>query len=699
MMYPRKMLNTSLALLFPLSYSAFAEETAIEIVEVHGHKSSESLGLNATNSSSNRLGLKSIKVPASIEQITKEEIAVKADYSALSAVTRATGMSASASPGNGGSGMSVRGFNGHSSVVQTYDGTRMYVGAGTVSFPADTWTLEKVEVLRGPGSVINGVGAIGATVNYVPKAPEFEDISNELDVTAGSFGLRRLAFGSGGSINDEVAYRIDAVNHETDGYFDNADEKRNIVAGSLRWKPTQDLDIKLSGDYADVDASTYWGSPLVNGQIDESVRRNNYNVDDAIVAYEDLWPRLSFQWRINDTATLRNDTYYLSAQRHWRNVESYSYQEGTGRVDREFYLEIMHDQTQIGNRSDVLFNFDVAGMENRLSVGAEVNSIDFSHTNNSPYGGKTRVDFQNPEGGKWADGVVDPTTDAYDTDTLQYAFFFDEHIQINQQFSVVAGVRHDIIDYTRDNLDRDPVDIDNDLSGTSWRLGGVYQPMENTSIYGQVSKAVDSIQSILSSSNPDLELAEGKQVEVGIKQLLLNERLQYTLAVFDITKNNLLSNEPGGEKAQVGQQSSQGVEFDVFMRATDTLDINFNAALTNAEYDDFVKGSDDYSGNTPKNVPEKTANLWVNWQFIDSWIVSGGARYVGGRFSNDSNKTEMPSYTVFDASLQWHVNDDLQLSLRGKNLSDEIDYVLASYGDQWILADGRSAEISMHYNF
>ena len=145
---------------------------------------------------------------------------MKGVFSSLAAVTRATGFAASASPGNGGSATSVRGFNGHSSVVNTYDGTRLYVGAGTVTFPADTWTVERIEVLRGPGSVINGVGAIGATVNYVPKKPTFDTIESEIAVTVGSEALQRYAFGSGGQLSSQLAYRLDGVYYSTDGYGD-----------------------------------------------------------------------------------------------------------------------------------------------------------------------------------------------------------------------------------------------------------------------------------------------------------------------------------------------------------------------------------------------------------------------------------------------------------------------------------------------
>ena len=138
-----------------------------------------SIRLNAANGAGSRLGLSGLDQPASVDIISREEIATKGDYGALDAVTRTTGISASASPGNGGTSISSRGFNGHGSTVYTYDGTRLYIVAGTVTFPADTWTLDRVEVLRGAGSVINGVGALGTTINYVPKSPSFGESSFE----------------------------------------------------------------------------------------------------------------------------------------------------------------------------------------------------------------------------------------------------------------------------------------------------------------------------------------------------------------------------------------------------------------------------------------------------------------------------------------------------------------------------------------
>jgi iron complex outermembrane recepter protein len=305
------------ALLLTASFSSgqlLASPQPIETVEVYG-RSTSGLNLDEINTATNRLGLTVMEVPASMEILSKDEITIRGDYSALSAITRATGFASSANPGNGGTSTTVRGFNGHGSIAYTYDGTRLYVGAGTVTFPADTWTVERVEILRGAGSVINGVGAIGATVNYVPKSPTFEEITSEIDLTSGSNNLYRMAFGSGGKISDGLAYRFDAVNHDTDGYVDNSDETRQALAGSIWYRPSETLDIKLSIDYAQTDQAAYWGTPLINGEIVDSTRDNNYNVKDGLVEYEDLWPRLQVQWKLNDVATFRNDTFFTAHEK------------------------------------------------------------------------------------------------------------------------------------------------------------------------------------------------------------------------------------------------------------------------------------------------------------------------------------------------------------------------------------------------
>ena len=307
-----------------VSASVLGAEGSIEEILVTGQGGVGTIRLDVENGAGSRLGLSGLDLPASVDIITREEIATKGDYGALEAVTRSTGISASASPGNGGTSISSRGFNGHGSTVYTYDGTRLYIVAGTVTFPADTWSLERIEVLRGAGSVINGVGALGTTINYVPKSPNFGDPDFEAVVAGGSFGMNRVALGGGMQLTDEWAFRLDGSHQEEDGFADRADQERNVIAGSLLYQPSQDLSIRFSVDYADIEDAPFWGTPLINGRASSSHRENNYNFGDGFVEYEDTWSRMHIEWNLSPNVTFRNDTYFLDARREWQNLEEYS---------------------------------------------------------------------------------------------------------------------------------------------------------------------------------------------------------------------------------------------------------------------------------------------------------------------------------------------------------------------------------------
>ncbi|KRO78774.1 MAG: hypothetical protein ABR85_03135, partial [OM182 bacterium BACL3 MAG-120619-bin3] len=678
--------------IFGLSTTSLAQQDGIEEILVLGQGGVGTIRLDTQNSAGSRLGLSGLDLPASVDIITRDEIATKGDYGALEAVTRTTGVSASASPGNGGTSISSRGFNGHGSTVYTYDGTRLYIVAGTVTFPADTWTLERVEVLRGAGSVINGVGALGTTINYVPKSPVLGESDFEAAVALGSFDMKRMALGGGAQISDEWAFRLDGSYQEEEGYADRADEGREVLAGSLLYQPSTDLSVRFSVDYADIDAAAFWGTPLIDGKASSSHRQNNYNFEDGKVVFEDMWSRMHVEWNLADNITFRNDTYVLNASREWQNLEEYSYNAGTNQIDRAFYLGIVHEEDQVGSRFDFLIDTEIGGLANSLSIGGEVNDIELDYLNNFSTGGfgvgdSVAIFGFNP--GTTPKDTI-PTILDYQTDTQQAAIFIDSVLQISDQLSLVLGGRYDDIEFDRYDLaigGSPASSFDADFSEFTWRAGLVYQPTEQMSIYAQMSTAADPITSpiSISSGNKDFDLATGRQYEIGLKQQLLQGRAEYTLAYFDIEKEDILTRLPASTiTEQIGQQSSDGIEFTLRVNPTDSLSIDFNAASIDAEFDEFYSGGISLAGNTPRNVPEQTMNLWLNWSPINDVQIGGGFRYVDSRYADDSNTEKMPAYTVFDASVNWMATENLTVTLRARNLTDEEDYVLAPYvPNQW----------------
>lgn len=698
----------SLALAMTLIHSAgFAADDDVEEVIVIG-QGIGSLRLNTDNGAGSHLGLSALETPASVDLVTRNEILAKGDYSSIDSVTRTAGISTTSNNGNGGMQVSSRGFNGHTTTLNTYDGIRLYIAAGTVNFPADSWTLERIEVLRGAGSVINGMGALATTINYVSRTPRIGEHSLDALAAVGSFGLARGAFSGNVSFNEQLAGRFDVAITKKDGYIDRGEEERRVAATSLLWEPTDHLSIRFSLDYADAEPMRYWGTPIIDGQASDRLRKQNYNYVDAVIDYEDLWARAHTEWRLSDNVTFRNDTFVIEDHRDWQNLEEYYYN-GDGTLDRVSHLNIIHDQKQAGTRADVLVTGSFGNLDNRFTIGAEINKTDFDYLNNFNTGGFDYVDtvpvFDAPV-------VYHPTTTAltqpdYSTDATQYAIFFDDVLQLSDRLSLVIGGRYDDFDFDRVNhaqlSGRDRSEFDAAFDKFTWRAGLVFRIGDSFSAYAQTSTAADPVTSPISinAANADYKLSEGRQYEVGLKQQFADGRSEWTLAYFDIQKEDMVTRIPGTAiNGQIGQQSSDGVEVTLRLNPAERLSIDMNAAFVDSVYDEFYAGDVSLSGNTPPDVPDTTANLWVNYSLIDNVQLSAGLRYVGQRYADNENSGVLPSYTVVDASLSWLVNDRTTAILRGRNLTDEKDYVLSQYiTDQWVFGEPRAYELSLSYSF
>ena len=259
---------------------------------------------------------------------------------------------------------------------------------------------------------------------------------------------------------------------------------------------------------------------------------------------------------------------------------------------------------------DAKFRGHVFGMVNEFVAGFDVNSINFTHTNNSPFGGTSSVNPYN-----FVPGVFNSpnaTVPGFGSVTNQYALFAENRLAVTEQLSLIAGIRQDEPTITRTDYRLGCGQFRKSFSTTTWRAGAVYTPVKDLAFYGQYSTAVDPVGGIisLSSANKTFELATGKQVEIGVKQSFWGGRGEWTLAGYEIVKNNLLARDPNIPSlvVQVGQQSSRGVEASVGFVLDHGWRIDANTALLRAKYDDFVQAvggaSVNFAGNVPVNVPQ-----------------------------------------------------------------------------------------------
>lgn len=670
-------------------------DTQLAPVEVTAEREASSLGLDQASTTGSRTGVTVRELPASIESVDSATIQERGDYTIMDAITRATGVSGVGSGGNGTMSFSTRGFSGTNSVGLAEDGMRLSTGAGTQNYPNDSWGYERIEVLRGPASVVYGSGTVGATINAVRKAPS-RTASAEALFGIGTDGTGRIGLGGTGALGEIASFRVDAYGHTTDGQRDLGNASGSKLLTTLRLQPSSDLRFELLADYSKQNPERYWGTPNDKGRIVSSLRNENYNVSDAIIGYEDKRLRGRVEWQANDWLTLRDEVYYFEANRHWKNVEQYSLNAAAGTVDRSDYLEIRHNMDQTGNRLEA----GIRTERHRGVIGWEVARVNFRHSNNSPYGGASTVSAGNPAHGAWSS--PDPTLAKFDTRSTLQALYAEDAWQFANQWLLMAGIRHDVADVSRDEL-VNGTDFDKTLRGNAWRLGLTYQLSPATSLYAQASTGHDPVTSIITMnlSNSNFTLTKGKQVETGIKQSLGNGLGEWTAALFRIDKDDIITRDPVNPALSVqgGSQHSQGIELSAALTPWKNWRFEGNFTVLRARYDELLEaGGVDRSGKRPTGVPEQVANLWAHHR-LGPVLASLGGRYVGKRYADNANSVVLPAYSVVDAALAWTYDQRTTLRLLGRNLTDKV-YATTSYGSQqFVLGQGRSFELVAELKF
>lgn len=665
----------------------------------------EHIDLKTATRAGSRLNLNSLETPASVQSLTGAQIRARGERSVQSAVTRTTGISNTGTPGNGGSAYSARGFVGEGSVMQLYDGIRLYSGAGTVTFPVDDWSVERIDVLRGPASVLYGEGATGAVINVIPKKPFSGEIENHVRVGYGSYDAQQQALDSGGSLTDTLSYRLNINHIQSNGWIDHGDSENTFISAALRWQASDDLAFTLSHDYGDQKPQNDFGVPLINGRYHKSLRDKNYNVRDAKLHYNDQWTRLNTEWQINDALSASNELYYLKAQRRWQNAERHAWDEDRQTLLRSGYFSIKHQQEQVGDRQTFTLSHDLFGLKSKTLVGMDYNRIHFDLHSNAPYddlvSGGEPIDLYHPNRGNFVS--ASPYRDQFKTTTQQVSLFAENRTELTDQLSLVTGVRRDIVHLDRDDL-IDGSRSDRSLSANSWKVGLVYALTPDMSIYVQQATSIDAVAGLISLYPSELgfDLARARQTEMGFKQMFWDQRGEWTLAAYHIVKKDLLTPDPNvpGNSLQVGEQSSNGLEASLDLQLPNRWQLQANASVVRAQYDRFEDEGVSRKGNRPADVPRRTANLWLSKTLTDDVNAGAGVRYVDSRYADMANTVTLPSYTVIDATVSWKALPKTTLGLRLNNLFNR-QYAVTQYngGQQWIMGEPRSFFVTADYTF
>jgi iron complex outermembrane recepter protein len=724
-----------------LSAQTSPETLQLDKVEINaGKEATFSLPLDATPATGSRLGLANRDLPASVSVITQEVMQLRGLRTAVEAVEAAVGMTGGTQFGSIPT-YSTRGF-GSNSVTIMRDGIRQNT-ASQSSRTVDSFLLDRVEVLKGPSSLMFGEGAIGGAVNYLSKSPSPVG-GGEALVSIGAWDSYRLGLGWGGPLplggKNPVTSRFDYSHNETQGYVDRNAQRYDAVAGALGWQPTEALKLTFNTSLLKDWNESYYGNPvvydgvinttipgnatvevrsfnsatdrMVNPRIDPAARRTNYNILDNYAKTENTFTRLRAELQLSPELELRNEAYVATQLLKWRNLETNLWNPVTQLVTRSSFLHIYRDDVLTGNRLDLIHRGTLLGRPNRVIVGG------FLERNNLVRGGTptgyattaASVTLLNPAetSGPGESNRFLKTSHIF-IDTA--AFYAEDALDLTPHVKLVAGLRHDAIDLRRNTL-ATPTTAAATYTKTyaPWtgRGGVVWSARKDLNLYASYSRAAEPTTQLVSfnANSNDFALQTGRQFEVGAKGSLAGGKVDFTIALFDIEKKNILASTLDPVTGlrisqQIGAQNSRGAEIAAGFSPAPGWRLEGNLAWTDAWYGNYAEnlgtGIISRTGNTPTNVPEWVASAFVVKRFGRGFAVNAGIRSVSDRFANNNNSVIADGYVTLDAGVSY-TWQRCTFNLRGRNLLDEA-YEPVAGTTMRRLADPLSLEFSTRVSF
>ncbi|WP_375285553.1 TonB-dependent receptor [Sphingomonas sp.] len=667
-----------------------------------------------------RSGLSNREIPATltvIDQAALLERGARTTVDALNAVPGVVSASLPSIPGV----TSIRGFTGDA-VSQLFDGVRQ-----PFMRVFDSWSFERVEVLKGPASILYGEGALAGAINFVPKRPVIGKQFGSGLASYGSFDTLRLAGDVNQPLGERASVRGYASYSRSSGYVDDTDSE--LFAGTLAVKGelTHGLVADLAVDVTTDDASSaYWGTPLVprevardptdlvrspNGYvIDRSLRRTNYEFENSSTRSRTVWARSNIAWQISENVRLVNQLDFYDAIRRWRDSERYSYIPESGMLRRDI-TRIDHDNDIVTERFFASVDTSILGLRSRSTIGVEYS--DFNFENPRSFGTAAPAALRDPVRGLFPDlsaienfaGAGNRTV--FRTGIVTKAVFAEEALNLTPDLLLVGGLRFDDIELKRRVTDLNAntnQTFGQDYHPFSWRAGVVYGVAEGVELYGQYNRASLSIASLalIGLADTRFRLSTGETAEGGVKATLFDRRLTLTAAGYWIRQNNIVTRDPNNAAISIqgGRQSSRGGEGSASLAIADALRIDAGYAYTDARYDVLREAGGNRAGNRPPFVSDHVGNLFAIWRRPgDGPSISAGLRAASSYFTDTANTIRVRGYAVADASVGYRLGG-FDLDLRVRNLTDSF-YATWRGGSvtQLMIAPPRSVDLTLTGRF
>lgn len=607
-----------------------------------------------------------IETPQSISVITRDQM----DQQNVQTVTAALRYTAGVQTGNFGfdprfDQFAIRGFE-NERYVDYRDNLRQPASAWLAYWRTEPYGLERIDVIKGPASVLYGQAMPGGIVNKISKKP-LADTFGEVEVQHGNNDRYQGQFDVGGAVlkDERYLFRLTGLWRDSGTDIDGIDDDRKFIAPAFTWQPNERTTLTILTNYMhdrtagsatlytfpDGEVSDVWDGDAKFDKLDQHQYQAGYQLEHKLT---DRWiARQNFRYGYIDL-----ETQYLQSD------------------------NLLPDNVTVERSAFALDeNLTAINLDNQLQGGFRTGPLD--HTT------LVGVDYLYVDAtAKWRTGPA-PSLDLDDPDYHQevpeprevLAHTVDQVDQVGAYaqdqiawggWRLVGGLRHD---WFKDQDDDKLSDVKTDQNDSkfTYRTGLLYLFEMGAAPYASYST------SFLPEIGTDAEgnafkPTEAKQYELGVKYQPESVDALVTLAAFHIVQDNALTADPNNEgfSVQVGQIRSRGLELEA--TASPLPGFNLVGSFTYQDVE-ITKSNDGDKGNRPSGVPEFMANLWADYTLQDGYLrglgAGAGARYIGSSYGSNAHDTRNnDAYTLLDAEAHYEWRG-VRLGLNVANLLDK----------------------------
>lgn len=634
-----------------------------------------------------------IEIPQSVSVVTRDEMDSRGVQTVTEALRYVPGVAIETygPDSKGYDWLMIRGFNGQST-SDYRDGLRQ-AGSSYALFRTEPYGMERIDILRGPSSMLYGQAEAGGVIDRTTKRPTGERL-REVQVGVGTNKVKQAGFDLGDTFGegDRLAWRLTGFGRDGEDVFGDRND-RFYLAPSLSLKISSDTRITFMADIlrdrvglAHAWSWTYPGNPPRPTHIRYSEEDfDRFHQNQASVGYQ-LEHRIDDNWSFRQNARagtvdvpLFDKTMLNGLRADGRTLNRYAFR-------REESLDQLSLDNQINGR------FALGGSAHTLLLGLDASRVRADARR--WIGNEPTLDLLAPVYGQ---AFALPTTLQMDshTEQQQVGLYAQDQIRFAERWIATLGGRYDEARTAVDSRITGSSQVQRDHAFTG-RAGLSYQMPNGVAPYASYATSFLPLIGTNTTTGAAFKPTEGKQLEVGVKYQPVGSSNLYTAALFDLRKTNTSTSDPlTGFVRQVGETRSRGIE----LEAKTELRRGWNLTASYTRHDVEVTRSDLVAelGKRPSLVPRDIASVWMDVKLGLGFGIGAGARYVGKTYGDAANQISVGGRTLVDAALHYEV-DRWRFALNVNNLFDK-EYLSTCASTACYWGAPRSALLTARYRW